>query len=46
MDTCPNCGSTSYTKAGIVNGRQRFKCKSCGYYFTVGKLGKKLTIIM
>ncbi|MEM7485812.1 MAG: hypothetical protein AAF348_11445 [Bacteroidota bacterium] len=42
MDACPNCASTKFTKAGIVNQRQRYKCKSCGYFFTVGKLGKQI----
>ena len=40
--TCPNCSSTNYIKSGIVNQRQRFKCKDCGYFFTVNKLGKKI----
>ncbi|UOB17126.1 transposase-like zinc-binding domain-containing protein [Abyssalbus ytuae] len=39
---CPNCKSTSYIKSGIVNNRQRYKCKSCGYFFSVSKLGKKI----
>lgn len=42
MNACPNCTATLYTKAGIVNNRQRYKCKSCGYFFTVGKLGKQI----
>jgi len=42
MDACPNCQSTRFTKAGVLNERQRYKCKSCNYYFTVGKLGKKI----
>ncbi|MCB0427898.1 MAG: IS1 family transposase [Mangrovimonas sp.] len=42
IDLCPNCGSDSYIKSGIVNDRQRYKCKSCGYYFTVNKLGKQI----
>lgn len=42
IKSCPNCLSTSYTKAGIINNRQRFKCKDCNYYFTVNKLGKKI----
>lgn len=37
---CPKCISDSITKAGIVRGKQRFKCQSCGYHFTVNKLGK------
>ncbi len=42
MDACPNCQSTQFTKAGILKNRQRYKCKSCGYFFTVGKLGKQI----
>ncbi|WP_138434130.1 transposase-like zinc-binding domain-containing protein [Winogradskyella algicola] len=42
IDLCPNCGSDSYVKSGIVNNRQRYRCKSCNYYFTVNKLGKKI----
>lgn len=32
---CPKCKSTSYTKDGIVQKRQRYKCKSCNYRYTV-----------
>ncbi len=42
INICPNCGSDSNTKSGIIKGRQRFKCKSCNYYFTVNKLGKRI----
>jgi transposase-like protein len=42
INQCPNCGSSTYVKSGIVNDRQRYKCKSCGYYFTVDKIGKKI----
>ncbi|TPN82452.1 IS1/IS1595 family N-terminal zinc-binding domain-containing protein [Aquimarina algicola] len=42
VKTCPNCGSSEYIKSGIINNRQRYKCKSCNYYFTVNKLGKKI----
>lgn len=42
MEACPNCQSTFFTKAGILKERQRYKCKSCGYFFTVGKLGKQI----
>lgn len=42
IDSCPNCRSVKFIKAGIVSERQRFKCKSCSYYFTVGKLGKQI----
>lgn len=39
---CPNCGHDQHTKSGVVKGRQRFKCKSCAYHFTVSRLGKKI----
>ncbi len=39
---CPKCKSTEYTKSGIVKGRQRFKCKSCSYFYTVSKEGKNI----
>lgn len=42
MEACPNCQSIFFTKAGILKERQRYKCKSCGYFFTVGKLGKQI----
>ena len=42
MQNCPNCQSDKIIKSGIVNDRQRFKCKSCGYHFTVNKLGKQI----
>jgi IS1 family transposase/transposase-like protein len=32
---CSRCSSESYCKDGIVNGRQRFKCKQCNYRYTV-----------
>lgn len=39
---CPKCQNDNIVKSGIVNGRQRFLCKKCSYYFTVNKLGKKI----
>ena len=32
---CPKCKSKEYCKAGKAKGLQRYKCKSCGYYYTV-----------
>jgi transposase-like protein len=34
---CPKCKQTEHSKAGFVKGRQRYKCKSCGYYYSVEK---------
>jgi len=42
MDSCPSCSSDMFVKAGVIKNRQRYKCKSCGYFFTVGKLGKQI----
>lgn len=42
MNSCPNCQSDKYVKSGIINNRQRYKCKDCGYHFTVNKLGKQI----
>jgi len=39
---CPKCDSKNFIKSGIIKERQRFKCKSCNYYFTVQKLGKRI----
>jgi len=40
MDQCPKCKSEDIRKSGIVKNRQRYKCKSCNYHFTVGQIGK------
>ena len=39
---CPKCDSKNFVKSGIIKERQRFKCKSCNYYFTVQQLGKSI----
>ncbi|MCG5643165.1 helix-turn-helix domain-containing protein [Flavobacteriaceae bacterium LSUCC0859] len=39
---CPHCGKDNKVKAGIVSGKQRYKCKECAYFFTVNKVGKKI----
>ena len=39
MIACPKCGSEGCTKDGIVKERQRYKCKSCHYRYTVSYLG-------
>ncbi len=44
MVECPKCGSGDCRKDGIVKGRQRHKCKSCGYRYTVQCRGKSSTI--
>lgn len=42
MNTCPSCASEFNVKSGIVKGRQRYRCKDCGYHFTVAKQGKSI----
>jgi len=42
QNCCPRCLSTNLVKSGVVNDRQRFRCKGCNYYFTVQKLGKRI----
>ncbi len=32
---CPKCSSEAYCKDGFIQGRQRYKCKQCGYRYTV-----------
>lgn len=40
---CPDCASVAkITKSGIIQGRQRYKCGSCGYHFSVHKAGKQI----
>ncbi|GAB4395125.1 MAG: helix-turn-helix domain-containing protein [Microscillaceae bacterium] len=39
---CPKCGGSKATKSGIIRERQRYRCKTCSYYFTVSKLGKQI----
>lgn len=40
--SCPRCDAQNVIKSGVVKSRQRFKCKSCHYFFTVEKLGKQV----
>lgn len=35
MLDCANCKSERNTKDGIVRGRQRYKCKDCGFRYTM-----------
>jgi hypothetical protein len=39
---CPRCEHEIVSKSGVIEGRQRFKCKNCHYNFTVNKLGKSI----
>lgn len=40
---CPKCDCTETVRNGIINQRQRFRCKSCNYNFTVDKVGKGIS---
>lgn len=39
---CPKCQGSDYVKSGVVKERQRYRCKDCGYFFTVMKQGKSI----
>ena len=39
---CPKCQNSKIIKSGIVNNKQRYRCKKCNYFFTVNKIGKKI----
>jgi len=39
---CPKCNSFQYIKSGVIDQRQRYRCKMCRYYFTVNKVGKQI----
>ncbi len=34
---CLKCGSSKKVKNGVLKGVQRYKCKECGYNYTVEK---------
>lgn len=36
MCECKNCKSSNVVKSGKVRGKQRYKCKECGYNFVIG----------
>ena len=36
MPECKNCKSDKAIKSGKVRGKQRYKCKECGYYYVLG----------
>lgn len=35
ITNCPSCKSELKTKDGIIKGRQRYKCKSCNFRYTI-----------
>jgi transposase-like protein len=42
MKICPQCQSKKVVRSGVINDKQRYKCKDCGYHFTVNKIGKQI----
>ena len=40
MAICPKCSFEKCVKDGIVNGKQRYRCKSCDFRHTVQHRGK------
>jgi len=36
---CPRCESNSHVKAGFVGKIQRYKCKECGFHYTLNNRG-------
>ena len=42
LPDCPQCNSNNISRNGIIKERQRYKCKDCGYNFTVEKMGKNI----
>jgi len=38
---CPKCSAEYISKNGVLNGKQRYKCRDCNYNFTVEKMGKR-----
>jgi Putative ATPase subunit of terminase (gpP-like) len=39
---CPKCDALDISKNGVIKEKQRYKCKVCGYTFTVEKMGKSI----
>ena len=46
IPACPKCQNTIIVKSGVIKDRQRYLCKSCNYFFTVNKLGKKIEDVL
>lgn len=42
IQQCPKCESKQFVKHGKVNERQRYLCKTCGYKFSVEKIGRSI----
>ena len=44
IDHCPKCKSTDRVKNGHAKGRPRFRCKECGYDYTVEQKSTSVSI--
>jgi transposase-like protein len=44
MMICKRCGGNQSHKNGMMNGKQRYRCKSCGFNFTTGFRGKPIEL--
>lgn len=44
MNTCKRCGGTDSHKNGMMNGKQRYRCKGCGFNYTTGFRGKPIEL--
>lgn len=44
MMTCKRCGGSDSHKNGMMNGKQRYRCKICGFNYTTGFRGKPLEV--
>jgi transposase-like protein len=44
MRICNRCGGSESHKNGMMNGKQRYRCKSCGFNFTTGFRGKPIEV--
>jgi len=45
MLNCARCKSERRTKDGIVGGRQRYKCKDCGFRYTIGDRSSAMNLL-
>lgn len=41
---CCKCRESNYYRSGKVNGKQRYKCKSCGCHFTINDRREKYSV--
>ena len=40
---CKKCGSEQYIKNGVIRGKQRYRCNSCGLNFVLGDQREKVS---